>query len=603
MRKDPTEFRKRFAAWKNGKQPYKDGIPYDDDNHNLEYDHARAAQLGYQPDQAGHYDTRDYETGRYLKSPIHPTVMKGIVSDLGVGYIPYYNPKDGQLYSHTWIKPYKEEEVPIPYRYKNGKLPGYYMGTPDGEIAQDNTYVYRPAIVRPIKRNFIAEAQRKHAAEAVGPDTRSSYQRKQSQAARQYANQQYQKAKDDAKRAYGLEQMMKTVSPSTYIEAATGQDLGAAGRFITDTAIFGLPSILKRGISKALSIPIFGKKVVQNLSEINPFKYNGSDFNFDTKDIFTKMRAFNTNQALSSIEDIPTDKYSLVSGVSHFQGMPRKAEDVLRYQVLPRTNYFKQKYDEIIEGLKRYGYNTGSDNAFATAGKNASMAGFFDPNTKGIALKEGFIDFAGPHEFRHRMQVLFPYRNSMSFDRRSYLTHAYDDLFDDIPNLVEKSDNLYGYPNMALEKETTNLDARRYALENFTNDVEMPYKSVSEQNAFLDGLSDDQILEAVEKSNGYGRRFVHFIKNPNELFENEPLGMFRNIFPKRIGELRQGYADALFGKGTDISNLNYDQIVNIDDRIKTRYAEALRNAMKYYGAASIPITMSITNTQNELRNK
>ena len=27
MRKDPTEFRKRFAAWKNGKQPYKDGLP------------------------------------------------------------------------------------------------------------------------------------------------------------------------------------------------------------------------------------------------------------------------------------------------------------------------------------------------------------------------------------------------------------------------------------------------------------------------------------------------------------------------------------------------------------------------------------------------
>lgn len=27
MRKDPTEFRKRFAAWKNGEQVYKDGLP------------------------------------------------------------------------------------------------------------------------------------------------------------------------------------------------------------------------------------------------------------------------------------------------------------------------------------------------------------------------------------------------------------------------------------------------------------------------------------------------------------------------------------------------------------------------------------------------
>lgn len=33
MRKDPTEFRKRFAAWKNGKQPYEAGLPkYEDGN-------------------------------------------------------------------------------------------------------------------------------------------------------------------------------------------------------------------------------------------------------------------------------------------------------------------------------------------------------------------------------------------------------------------------------------------------------------------------------------------------------------------------------------------------------------------------------------------
>lgn len=129
MRKDPTEFRKRFAAWKAGQKPYKGGVPYDDDNHNPVYDHARAAELGYQPDETGHYPTRDYETGRYLKSPAHPTVMKSVVSDLGEGYIPYYN--NGQLYSDTWVKPYKQEDVPIPYRYKDGKLPGYKNGLDD----------------------------------------------------------------------------------------------------------------------------------------------------------------------------------------------------------------------------------------------------------------------------------------------------------------------------------------------------------------------------------------------------------------------------------------------------------------------------------------
>lgn len=109
----------------------------------------------------------------------------------------------------------------------------------------DNTTVQRQEPIQPIKRNFVAEAQRKHATEAVGPDTRSSYQQKQSQAAKQYANKQYQKAKDDARRAEGLEQMIATVSPSTYVEAATGQDLGTTGRFITDAAAFGLPGVVK----------------------------------------------------------------------------------------------------------------------------------------------------------------------------------------------------------------------------------------------------------------------------------------------------------------------------------------------------------------------
>ena len=113
----------------------------------------------------------------------------------------------------------------------------------------DATTVQRQEPIQPIKRNFIAEVQRKHAAEAVGPDTRSSYQRKQAQEAKQYANQQYQKAKDDAKRAEGLEQMMKTVSPSTYVEAVTGQDLSEVGRFVTDAAIFGGSSALKNTIT------------------------------------------------------------------------------------------------------------------------------------------------------------------------------------------------------------------------------------------------------------------------------------------------------------------------------------------------------------------
>ena len=39
MRKDPTEFRKRFAAWKNGKQPYEAGLPkYEDGKEPYQYE-------------------------------------------------------------------------------------------------------------------------------------------------------------------------------------------------------------------------------------------------------------------------------------------------------------------------------------------------------------------------------------------------------------------------------------------------------------------------------------------------------------------------------------------------------------------------------------
>lgn len=120
----------------------------------------------------------------------------------------------------------------------------------------DNTSVQKQEPVQPIKRDFVAEATRKHAAEAFGPDTRNQYQREQSQSAKQYANQQYQKAKDDAKRAEGMEQLMKTISPSTYVEAATGQDLGIAGRLATDAAVFGLPQLLKYGVAKAAASPM-----------------------------------------------------------------------------------------------------------------------------------------------------------------------------------------------------------------------------------------------------------------------------------------------------------------------------------------------------------
>lgn len=109
MRKDPTAFRERFKKWKEGAKPYQYGIPYEDDSHNVDYDQARANQLGYEKDEKGHLSTRDYETGRFLKSPAHSTVSMGVWGDMNMGYDVWYNQRDKSLYSQpNFTSTYKD---------------------------------------------------------------------------------------------------------------------------------------------------------------------------------------------------------------------------------------------------------------------------------------------------------------------------------------------------------------------------------------------------------------------------------------------------------------------------------------------------------------
>ena len=65
-----------------------------------DYDFVQARDLGYQPGDDGHWPSRNYKTGRYLKSPTHPTLYKGIIADNSLGYYPYY--QNGTIYTNTW---------------------------------------------------------------------------------------------------------------------------------------------------------------------------------------------------------------------------------------------------------------------------------------------------------------------------------------------------------------------------------------------------------------------------------------------------------------------------------------------------------------------
>lgn len=65
-----------------------------------DYDFVQARDLGDEPGEDGHWPSRNYKTGRYLKSPVHPTLYKGIIADNSLGYYPYY--QDGAIYTNTW---------------------------------------------------------------------------------------------------------------------------------------------------------------------------------------------------------------------------------------------------------------------------------------------------------------------------------------------------------------------------------------------------------------------------------------------------------------------------------------------------------------------
>ena len=151
MRRDPTEFRERFAAWKAGEKVYENGlpaygggkstkkgsyylpgektrreldVPYD----NSSYDYRRANQLGYEPDKTGHLPSRDWITGRYLKAPTHPTESLSVYTDLGLGYDVF--DKYGNTYSQpNWGSTWQN------------RLPRYGDGTPAWEDTEQQKAV------------------------------------------------------------------------------------------------------------------------------------------------------------------------------------------------------------------------------------------------------------------------------------------------------------------------------------------------------------------------------------------------------------------------------------------------------------------------------
>lgn len=119
------------------------------------------------------------------------------------------------------------------------------------------------------------------------------------------------------------------------------------------------------------------------------------------------------------------------------------------------------------------------------AAGQSKFGGFYNPTKRFLSIKAGkTAPYARPHEVRHLVDDVLP----MTESEENLVNRIFDSHFVD----------------PEVEKITTIGDARRQLL-GLDRDLKMHWK---DQNRLIDRVSDDDIIEALEAANGYGKRYV-----------------------------------------------------------------------------------------------
>lgn len=229
----------------------------------------------------------------------------------------------------------------------------------------------------------------------------------------------------------------------------------------------------------------------------------------------------------------------------------------------------------------RVGRYTNQD--YIKAGKD-DIGGFYDDkrNFLSVNTESGFPDgFVEKHEGRHLLDYKLdddilmgtnPYRNNLGSDfdsdatakamtmavqkQNAVLTKAYDMDFVNLPN-TKYAGSLEGYPHMEREAVTTNADSRRILFDKkHANNWSLELK-----DKLIDKVPKEDIFDAVEQANGYGRRYIQFLRDNGKLTE-EKANQFREAMkykgilavPMAVGAgygLIGGSNNVTFNKGKD----------------------------------------------------
>lgn len=249
------------------------------------------------------------------------------------------------------------------------------------------------------------------------------------------------------------------------------------------------------------------------LSAASPFSYTG----INTKDFFKNLTTKSYQEYISGIQ--PDNFFFAHILQDDERIIPRLIDDNMRKDLINSTLPRMQKqrpwikkeelerdFNNLINGsynevpLKTYRKSVTND-------KDFEPAGWYNMDSDAIAVISGEDPYwVIPHELRHKIDNHIP----LTQKEEELLAQAFGKEFLDLPSLYEE---LRNYKYMKEDMVTTNRDARTALLGNaWTED-----RPVHLQNMIIDKKSDDAVINAISKSNGYGRRLIEVLKNNNAL--------------------------------------------------------------------------------------
>ena len=277
------------------------------------------------------------------------------------------------------------------------------------------------------------------------------------------------------------------------------------------------------------------------MADANDFSYKG--LTSDMSDFFEKMMYSNK---IHGKPMFPSDE-----GIGGFSkgvqvGIPEAEYNELLHDVIGRnvrefrqaglndaqiSNYIgnaKDAMDNVRIGMySNSDYVKGGWEGFG--GFYDSEGNFISVNTGSPLTKTKVVKHEGRHLLDHKVddEILMPTSESFGKDfdsdkalstmqkvkqnQNMILYDAYDNDFVTLPSKEGFNEGLEGYSNMDREAITTNLDSRNQLLGSKADwDLDVTDK-------IIDKTPDDAIFEAVEKANGYGRRYIRFLRENNKL--------------------------------------------------------------------------------------